>query len=415
MRFCLALTMFLALGCGPNPKAPVTVMALLYNNANKLGPRETQLETVSNVVALKGSVVNLVGGASIVVDPNDPALLNAVSDQQLIDALYRSRGSEVHANLIDKSGVLWPADFHSWAMVTTYWNFEQAFLYFNQIYAGRETTGIVGADVLYWGAYKNLGERDPMLQDAVDNTFYFPALRAFVVAPFKELQMVPVSMNVGIVGHEFAHRVFTHRAFGDQASPIEETLTGAPLNIIRGLNEGLADFHGYGVTCVTKGGPGCLPKFIEASYGATLADARDFSVAGTRNCMTVELRTKLSLPRDSPSQYKLGTLFAAALYQASEPVGKRETMQRALIDAYDDELDRPPGLRQLFEANRIAASQNITLEAVSDVLINHVTDPELQRRVCTELVDRLNLDRSKLTKCPVTAGNGNTCPDLPPP
>ena len=415
MRFACALVVFLALGCGPNPKAPVTIMALLYNNANKLGPRETQLETITNVVGLKGSVVNLVGGASIVIDPSDPAQQMAVSDQQLIDALYRARGSEVHANLIDKSGVLWPADFHSWAMVTTYWNFEQAFLYFNQIYDGKPTDGITGADVLYWGAYKDLRRPDPMTQDEVDNIFYFPPTRAFVVAPFKELQKLPVSMNVGIIGHEFAHRVFTHRAFGNQAIPIEEQLTGAPLNIIRGLNEGLADFHGYGVTCVTKGGPGCLPRFIEPSFDAAIADSRDFSIAGVRNCMTVELRTTMSLPSDPAGQYKLGTLFAAALYQASEPVGKREVMQKALIEAYSDELTRPPGLRQLFEANRIGASQNITLEAVSDVIINHVTDPELQRRVCTELVDRLNLDRSKVTKCPAIAGNGTTCPDLPPP
>src|SRR5688572_9259753 len=122
MRLFAAAFASLLVACGPNPKPPVAIMALLYNNANKLGPRETRLNTITNTTALKGTVINMVGGGALAIDPADP-LQNALnansSDQQVFDAFIRARGSDVHANLIDKSGVLWPGDFHSWAMVTT--------------------------------------------------------------------------------------------------------------------------------------------------------------------------------------------------------------------------------------------------------------------------------------------------------
>lgn len=419
MRLVVVVASLFVLACAPNPKAPVKVMALLLNNANTFGPRETELETISSIVGLKGSVVNFVGGASIVLDPTDPQQQNlgALSDDQLANALYRARGTEVHANLIDKSGVLWPADFHSWNMVTSYWNFEQAFLYFNEIYDGKPTTAIAGADVLYWGSYKNLFISDPQRQDLVDNMIYYPPVRAFLIAPFKDAQKVPVSMNTGIVGHEFAHRVFTNLAFGNQTLPAELGLQGAPTNIIRSLDEGLADYHAYGVTCSNKSGAGCNTRFLEATFDEATTDKRDFS-ATMDMCMTVELRNALGLPSDSflnqGMQYRIGTLIAAALFQASEPAGKREVMQKSLINAYSDETNLNPGFRQVFQAN-LASSQNITLERVARVIIGHITDPELKRRTCTELVDRLNLDRSLVTECPSTAGNGTACPDLPPP
>jgi hypothetical protein len=424
MRFLIACLIVVAVSCAPNPSAPVSVMALLYGSNNKLGPQQTQLTTISSVVKLQGAVVNFVGGAGITLDPNDMQQQNllGLTDQQLIDALYTSRGGDVHANLIDKAGVLWPADFHSWSMVTTYWNFEQAFLYFNKIYGGEKTDHLAGAQVLYWGAYTNLAIADPAQQTLTDNIIYYSPVRAFVVAPFQLLQKVPVSMNLGIVGHEFAHRVFNQKAYGDHAVPPQLGWEGAPLNILKGLDEGLADFHGYGVTCVAKNGPGCSTRFLAASFDdETLVSNRDFS-RGAQDCMTEELRTAI-INLDSSTfvgqgkEYDLGTLFAASLYQAANKSGKLEIMQEALISAYDDSTSQTPGLRQVLDAN-LSTSEKVTLELLSDVLISHVTDPALKAQVCSELWDRLDLHWDQLptaTHCPTTATRGMTCTPLPPP
>lgn len=422
MRLPVAFFCLIALGCAPNPQAPVNIMALLYNNANKLGPRQTTLDTVQNVTALKGSVVNLVGSGGITLDPMDARQQNllSLSDDELKDTLFTSRGGDVHANLIDKGGVLWPGDFHSWAMVTTYWNFEQAFLYFNKIYDGEKTDHLAGASVLYWGNYTNLNIADPAQQLLTDNVIYYSPIRVFVVAPFQLLQKVPVSLNVGIVGHEFAHRVFNQKAYGDKAVPPQLGWEGAPLNILKSFDEGLADFHGYGVTCVAKDGPGCSTKFLLASFSEEIATRRDFS-RSTDTCMSVELRTAIN-NLDSATFigqgkiYDLGTLVAASLYQAANKGGKVEIMQKALIKAYDDPATQTPGFRQIFDAN-LSTSEKISLELMSDVIISHITDPDLKRLTCNELWDRLDLQPSQipLPHCPPTSNRGTVCPPLPPP
>ncbi|MBK7860307.1 MAG: hypothetical protein IPJ65_17195 [Archangiaceae bacterium] len=418
MRVAVAVLMVAFLvACGPNVKAPVTVMALLYNGSNKLGPKQTTLDTVTNITALKGTVVNLVGGAGVTVnDPDGPDPFS-LSDEELLNAELTSRGGDVHANLIDKGGVLWPADFHSWAMVTTYWNFEQSFNYFKAIYDGEKTDTLAGAQVLYWGNYTDLGVADPAKQVLTDNIIYFSDVRSFLFAPFSQLQKVPLAMNLGVVGHEFSHRVFNQKAFGNQAHPVELRWDGAPLNVVKGVDEGLADFHGWGVTCVAKEGPGCSTRYLALSFADEAAvAARDFSLQGQQNCMSTALRTAIDNLHTFEFQrvgmeYKLGTLIAAALYQAAEPIGQRDIMQKALIQAYDDDSTQSLGLRQLFEAN-LNTPENVTLEAVSDTILSHITGEELRRRACAELWDRLDLhpDMIPLPHCPNTATRGGTCP-----
>src|SRR6195256_1921572 len=98
MRVPVRLVTVALLGaCAPNPKAPVTIMAILYDQSNKLGPQQTQLQTISNVATMSGIIGSLVGGEKIVLDPSNPAQKNLVglSDEQLADALYAERGGAV--------------------------------------------------------------------------------------------------------------------------------------------------------------------------------------------------------------------------------------------------------------------------------------------------------------------------------
>ncbi len=84
--------------------------------------------------------------------------------------------------------------------------------------------------------------------------------------------------------------------------------------------------------------------------------------------MTVNLRTALTMLDGGQflaggNQYLLGTLFTVAMYQASEPLGKRDLMQKALVASYDDDSASNPGLKQLIESN-LNTSANFTPEAV---------------------------------------------------
>ena len=85
----------------------------------------------------------------------------------------------------------------------------------------------------------------------------------------------------------------------------------------------------------------------------------------------------------------------------------------------DDETNGTPGFKQVFDAN-LTSPQNITLEKMSDVILSHITDPNLKKLVCNELWERLNLNNPDplggLTHCPSTSARGSmNCPVLPPP
>ena len=62
----LGLLALLLAACGPNPKAPVKVMALIPDEAGAFQTTQVELTTVSNVTTLKGDVVNFIGSTRVV-------------------------------------------------------------------------------------------------------------------------------------------------------------------------------------------------------------------------------------------------------------------------------------------------------------------------------------------------------------
>src|SRR5439155_19618647 len=136
---------------------------------------------------------------------------------------------------------------------------------------------------------------------------------------------------------------FNLRAFGGKAVPPQlATWEVTPINIVRSMDEGLADYHGFGTVCNSTQGPTCTPKFLEVSLDVDRARERDMS--DVNKCMTRELRTPhTTLTRDQfyseGWQYKIGTLFAASLYQAAHPASQDVIMQKSLIKWYDDPLN----------------------------------------------------------------------------
>jgi hypothetical protein len=391
---------------------------------------------VTSITALTGTLVTLVGGAVVTIDPNDPAQAMAVTDDQIEQTLQPNRGGAVHANFIDKGGVLWPADFHSWAMVTTFFNFEQTYLYYQKAYAGAPTDTLKGTRVLYWADFKDLTTGTDAA--ITDNAFWFQPIKAFVLVPFEKLQEIPFALNIGVIGHEFGHKVFNQKVFADVAVP--PALSGPnqwrlrPYNLLKSMDEGFADFHGYGVT-VNAPGPGPRPNFLAASIADKPAvAARDMS--DDTHCMTEELRSAFenfdqNQFQGGGLQYKVGTLISTALYQAGNKTGKIEIIQNALIAAYDDE-SQTAGFKQTINL-RLTEPTKFTPEKMTDIIAQHIGDPDLRRQVCNQLIDRLQLMcddsvnglpcgptfvgqlNTPLEHCPAASARGTTpCKALPP-
>ncbi|PZR16795.1 MAG: hypothetical protein DI536_06490 [Archangium gephyra] len=410
--------------CGPNPPAPVQIMALIPSEAGTLETRQVELKTVGNVTTLKGDVVEFIGSPRVVVDANDPLQTNGIenlTDQQRYDVLVKDKGADVRGHYVDRSGVLWPADFHTWNMVSAYYNFERSYEYFNDIYDGVDPKELRPLKVMYWADVKLNGA--DQLQD---NALYLSFIKSFVLTPFQNAQLVPLPMNIGIIGHETAHRVFNFRVLEDQGiHPALTRWTIVPFNLLKSLDEGLADYHGYSVTCFEAAN--CRPNFLAASID-------DSRTVGFRNvgrvdaCMDETTRQAFlnfnnSQWVTSPEMYKVGNLIAASLYQAGNRTAKEDVLRKALILAYDDESPTNPGLRQ-FVKNNLNTPENFTPENVVNIIVSHVTDPDLKKELCTQFTTRMQLRCSSfpcevnglpsMRACPSTARREMFCPTLPP-
>jgi hypothetical protein len=407
--------------CAPNPPAPVTVMALAPNDTGAYATVQVQLKTVGEFANLKGSVAELMGGNRVVVDANDPLQslnggIQNMTDDQRYEVLVKDKGADVRGNFFERGGVYWPADFHTWNMVSAYYNFERSYEYFVGVYDGVEPTELQKMRVMYW-ANVRIDSPTPL----TDNALYLSFIKSFVIVPFETQEMVPLAMNIGVIGHEVAHRSFNYRVLADYGiHPALTTWSGQAFNLLKSVDEGFSDFHGFGVTC---GEPaGCRPNFLAVS----VADQRTVNmrdVSRTDACMTENLRNAFNnnLPSQwvaSTDMYEVGNLWAASMYQAANKVGNIGLMQRALHLAYDDDSSTTPGLRQLVNSN-LNTQQAFNPEAVANTIVAHVSDPALKKELCNEFSTRLQLKCGafpcpEMPACPSTSGRQNFCPLLPP-
>jgi len=243
-RHSVALALFaIGTSCAPDSKPPVDVMILAYSyDAGVYQPQRVQLTTPTDLVALRGPVATLLGGAHF--DESDQNLADVpatASAQEVREAITKNAGSAVHVSYIESGGVLVPADFHSLNLVTSYYNFERAFGFFESI--GSLTTAAFGTPEVYYFA-TFVQETEPEM----DNAAFDPLLGGFFILPFEALQQVPLALNTGVIGHEYTHRVFNYRLF-DKAplpAPYYHWNTGTELstpgyNLLRSVDEGIAD------------------------------------------------------------------------------------------------------------------------------------------------------------------------------
>jgi hypothetical protein len=418
-------TLGLAVGCAPDTSAPVKVSALVLSSNGEYVPQEVELKTISDIVGLKGTVADLRGGARIVYDSQDQDLVTATTPEAFVNALLKEEGHDVKASYIEQDGVLWPADFHTWNMVTTYYNLERAFDYFQNV------GNIPAADfkepvtTYYFPEFVIADvDKDPLN----DNALYFSVMKSFLVLPFDKLQRAPLAINAGIIAHEYSHRVFNLKAYN--GAPFPEALSlwssSSPspgANILKSFDEGLADYHAYGTTC--RSTKGCDTRFLAPSFHdgdfARIPGDRDLAV--TNRCMTAALRDQLGnqgLAEFSGKEYQVGTLLASALFQAGEATGQREVLMRAVVASYNDSTPDSLGLYQLAQQH-LTNQNTFTLAVAASAIITHVTDPKLKEAVCNELMDHLQIPRDLLVGttstsklCPASASGGTTCPRLPP-
>lgn len=316
--------------CAPSADETTDVVVLAYqSNLGRYDRNVVQLKTIEDIVALKGAVAEVVGGAEIDFDVSSA------------DKLFDKKGGAVKADFIDVDGVLVPADFHSLNMVTAYYNLERAALFFEK--NGLNLSQYGKKTLYYFPKVTMSGEQ------MKDNAFFSSILEGFAVLPFDEFQQLPLAINLGIMGHEFSHSVFNYYVCDSDPYCLMNDPTYASneaVNVLTAFDEGIADFMGAAITC-GEAFTDCDPRFMEPSLPEAYASTRDLS---RRWCFSPETSSLLKGDVDTFYQeghaYILGTVLSSALWRAV------------------DELDATAEVWQLVAVGVLSALQDVSMHGI---------------------------------------------------
>jgi len=267
MNRCPALilgALVLLTGC-PGPSAPVDVEVLHYDlDAQEWKLMISTLETVRDLDHLTGDYFDLLGNQFVAPD----ALANPVEDpaeatvENMRESMYERPGEEVQLayDFVTENGrqVAKANDYESLAMMTVFHDYEKVWIFFRDVVldSSSATTQrtIVG---FYAQVGATIGIPIPVLSS--DNAAYVSLTDSFVVLRTGLVGGVPLSLNAGVIAHEFSHRVFHHNVFGGAAFSnwyIKENVEAQSRDavdtrtsvLLSALNEGMSDINGTGFT-----------------------------------------------------------------------------------------------------------------------------------------------------------------------
>lgn len=223
-----------------------------------------------------------------------------------------SRGRVPNAHWIEQEGVAIAADFDSLAFFSAYAHFERAWNFFKDL--GVNPSATSQAEVYFTKAW---GE-DTKGQS--DNAAYMPVFDKFILWPQRYLRGIPFAMNVGVIGHEYGHRVFQHEVLSpshyDRAGdPVDETE-----NLLGSLDEGLSDYFG----AVISGNPAFLVPSMDNHRA--MGRQRDLSVERVLpGEWLAGSAPEVGSGDPDPYPYGLGAVVASALWAVAGSIGFEDT------------------------------------------------------------------------------------------
>lgn len=272
--------------------------------------------TVENFNALKGKYFGFSTGGSLKIQNIDGSLIvpNGFSGGQTPEIRY-----------LNRNGVALARDYNSFVQMSSFYQFEK-------IYQNMEKVVGFSAEEFFrqFGFISILFEPKIILKSDTTttsqvgklNAAYVTGQKQFVLFKRSGIEEVPLATNPQVLSHEFGHALFEHVFYRNQTQTCKEPSSTDELNarqsnsrfegrleaeyVMRGFNEGFADFISFG----NVGSTDILRSSIDIGL---LADQRNF---GVKRFVFQELsvRDKDILKEICGGEfYCIGTLFAKSL------------------------------------------------------------------------------------------------------
>jgi hypothetical protein len=403
----LAVAIVLLTACAPDPPLPVKmqVLAPYPDDPDSFTLQTVELTTLDNLANLSGRAGQIYTGGEVRIDASSTSA----------SSVLRSEGTPFEFAYFVNGGVVWPEDWHSLNAATTYFNFEQAWRFFHE-YLDIDPNGLESASDLviqYWIDYTEVDNQGNRTVGR-DNAAWFPPLQSFWIFPFEDLIGIPLSMNPGIIAHEYSHAIFNRLAFLGQEIPVplQAWNDNKALNTLKSMDEGFAD--AFAAEVVQN------PNFIATSvpvvgasrkvdelrcYNSTTINTTD-PITGTPR-PTWTLDQYVSDEQHSVYEpYTLGSVIASGLWAAAQSAGQlgRIDVFRAMLDAQRKlagEIDR--GV--IIDGNGVG----FDLAFVTAAVASSATAPQVKNAICAVLLDRWEPASTGVAACNGVARE-NRCP-----
>ncbi|MEY4575759.1 MAG: hypothetical protein RL701_462 [Pseudomonadota bacterium] len=339
-----------------------------------------------------------------------------VSGSIVSDGLFKD-GSAPDLRFRVEGGQILARDYNSLAMLSLAWQFERMF-------DALENQGPYTPDQVFAG----LGPPDIYFEPAIElsgdqsttailkfNAFFQPETGSFGFARRSSAEDIPLAADIKVVSHEVGHAVFFKAFDANNATECKgsDNQIGARWfpgrleeeYVMRGLNEGFADWHSFSVT----GGVDALAN--QSSFTGTSRNFRaasfgwsDLELFGIPNNADAAEEDKGRHARCTNGPYCIGTLFAHALYNAFSgldndltDVSARAEFTRGLVTGLEQAKQllmtndwlppAPSWVADCSGRNEFNAEYDgKVLSAVLGAWLTHLEEP-LRTRLCASVRD----------------------------
>ena len=384
--YALALFTIGALAATACEDDSVRMRLLVYDKAtDDYAIRAVDIETINDIERLDGEVTVLKGGLSVEID------------YQTGKMSWKELGHSVVFSAFDQNGVLVPENYDSLAMATVYYNMERSYLFF------RDTLGIDGAllkrlSTYYKPRVVTISQDGEKLLEQ-DNAFYMKIEgdeQAFFIINHNIFQWIPMSLNGGIITHEYSHYIFNTLVLEKKGGLDPESD-----NFLLAINEGSADFFATARTADPRFMSHSIPKGYFAVPCNSLIDymelSRDIANPEQRDYTRVMDQWARSTTPVDFCPYKIGLVWAAMLYEIATAIGPAdaETPSRAglvrvakwLVATLDD------------LGKQLAGQETFEIWEVMSILVAQIDSTEERKKICDIIEERYNLYFDEVDGC----------------
>lgn len=415
MKPRLALALLCTAACAPvSSPVDVEVLAPSADDSSVYELATRTLETVTDLYGGRTERFDVRGGFNV----NAVSVLTDLKEQslslpELLERGRRDDGHDVSPRLSRDDGRYVADDFDSLQYLTLLHNFERAWDFAEAI--GDDSPATRERSIVGWYGTLSLRDELPLPLQVSDNAAYVTLFDGWLTYRIvRGTEGVPFSMNPGLVGHELHHRLFFRNVMAGEAYEVwrewvvENAVTRSG-NLVRALDEGLADLFAFALTGDPRFGTATLEGLynVEASYReldgefaetATydLLATQELPVADQRHCgFTLEQEDDL-LREPVFHFYCLGTIVARALWDAAG--NDLEVLRGEVMPAINRALAEVG--RRIAEASADEGRLAFEMDFFLDAVAGEVAEGR-RRSFCRGLEGRFQVlfDEGKVPAC----------------